>query len=458
MVIASYGFLLLFLPVTFFIYWRIRQKLVFLCVASYLFYALGGLIFVPLLFGLSLATYWLALQKRFGWGIALNLAALIFFKYWNFGAESVNAVAHTLGLSALFPLLNLALPLGISFFVFKHIGYLLDIRGGRFAPATSPLLFLTYSAFFPQISAGPMSVSDDTLKQLANLPQSIHADQIYQGVSWISIGLVKKVLIADTLSKTLQIGLFATGDVNNGLLGAWLSVAMYALQLYFDFSSYTDIVLGVGILFGVTLPPNFNNPYRATSPSDFWLRWHISLSTWFRFYLFFPLSRTLIKRWGTSHSAAAQYTSNFVTMGLIGLWHGAGWGFLLWGLYHGLLLNAFSWARRRKWSVESHAVLVIAVLIGWALFLSPDLTFAANLFVSMFGLRGLGTIENLLAAYNPLMLITFTTALLLTIFGTVEAVDIPRLNRPVNALILGILVVFCLIHLAAATEFIYIQF
>jgi alginate O-acetyltransferase complex protein AlgI len=458
MVITSYGFLFLFLPLTFLIYWRIPQKLTFLCIASYLFYAFGGLIFVPLLLGLSLATYWLALRKRFGWGIVLNLIALLSFKYWNFGADTVNAIGQALGINTLLPLLNLALPLGISFFVFKHIGYLLDIRGGRFAPTTSPLLFLTYSAFFPQISAGPMSVSDDTLKQLANLPQSIQADQIYQGVTWISVGLVKKILIADVLNTALQTGLFAPSETNVGLLWAWCSVGIYALQLYFDFSSYTDIVLGVAILFGVTLPPNFNNPYLATSPSDFWQRWHISLSTWFRFYLFFPLSRTLIKRWGASRSASAQYAANFVTMALIGLWHGAGWGFILWGLYHGLLLNLFAWAKRRKWRIEGHAVLIICILIGWALFLSPSLGFAGNLLSNMIGIHGLGSFENIFSTYNPLTLFALLTAILLTIFGTAEAANLPRLDRLLFAFVLGVLAVFCLIHLAAATKFIYIQF
>jgi alginate O-acetyltransferase complex protein AlgI len=458
MAITSYGFLLLFLPLTFLIYWRIPQKLTFLCIISYLFYALGGLIFVPILIGLSLATYWLALRKRFGWGITLNLGVLIFFKYWNFGADTLNAIGHSLGITALLPLLNLALPLGLSFFVFKHISYLLDVRGERFAPTTNPLLFLAYSAFFPQISAGPMSVSDDTLKQLAHLPQTIQADQIYQGVTWISIGLIKKILIADVLNRALQSGLFSSAETNMGLLWAWCSVITYALQLYFDFSSYTDIVLGVGILFGVTLPPNFNNPYLATSPSDFWQRWHISLSTWFRFYLFFPLSRTLIKRWGTSRSAAAQYAANFVTMALIGLWHGAGWGFILWGVYHGLLLNIFAWAKRRKWQIEGHTVTIICILVGWALFLSPDLTFAGNLLSNMAGLHGLGSIEDLLSIYNPLALFTALTAILLTVFGTVEAANMPHLNRTLYALLLGVLAVFCLIHLAAATEFIYIQF
>jgi len=458
MVITSYGFLLVFLPLTIFIYWRISYKLSFLCIVSYIFYAMGGLVFIPLLLGLSLITYWLALRNQGGLGIGLNLLALAFFKYWNFGTDTLNAIGQSLGMTFLLPLLNLALPLGISFFVFKHIGYLLDIRAGRYPPTTNRLLFVTYSAFFPQISAGPMSVSDDTLKQLANLPQQIEVEQIYQALVSISVGLVKKVIIADMLSATLQTGLLAPDGGGGGMVWGWAAVIIYALQLYFDFSSYTDIVLGVGMLFGVTLPANFNNPYLAVSPADFWSRWHISLSTWFRFYLFSPLSRNLLKRWGTKRSEAAQYSANILTMGLIGLWHGASWAFILWGLYHGLLLNIYAWAKRRKIEIEGRALLIVFVLIGWALFLSPSLEFATHLLSNMFGFYGLGSMEQLTTLYNPMTLATVFVALVLIALGWVEATNMPRLNRLSYAVALGGLTALCLIRLGTASEFIYIQF
>jgi alginate O-acetyltransferase complex protein AlgI len=458
MVITSYGFLLLFLPLFFLFYWRTRHKLLVLFIASYLFYALGGLLFVPLLLGLSLATYALAHRQRTGIGIALNLLALAFFKYWNFGVDTANSFTSSLGLGHFFPLISLALPLGISFYVFKHIGYLLDIRARRYPPITNSLLFITYSAFFPQISAGPMSVSNDTLRQLANIPSRLDSNQLYQGLTFISVGLVKKILIADPLSSALATGLFTAGESGSGLIWAWSSVVVYALQLYFDFSAYTDIALGIGSLFGITLPPNFNNPYLATSPADFWTRWHISLSTWFRFYLFFPFSRSLLKRWGANRSELAQYTSNIVTMSLIGLWHGAGWGFVLWGLYHGLLLNAYAWAKRRRVPLEGHFLLVITVLIGWALFLSPDLPFAANLLSNMFGLAGIGSFAALLSLYSPAALLIAVVALFLTIVGRIESANLPSLRHPAYAAALGVLAVLCLIHLGAAVQFIYIQF
>jgi alginate O-acetyltransferase complex protein AlgI len=451
MVITSTGFLLIFLPITLLLYWRTPHKLLILGGVSLLFYALGSLIFLPLLLGLSLLTYQLARWWRTGIGIALNLAALILFKYLNFGLESLNQVTQTLGIPLLLPLLELALPLGISFFVFKHIGYLLDIRANRYPAVTNRLLFVTYSAFFSQISAGPMSISDDTLRQLANLPDRIDAQQAVQGILSISIGLMKKILIADQLNQALQAGLFSADA--SGLIWAWSSVGMFALQLYFDFSAYTDMALGVGMLFGIRLPANFNNPYLATTPTDFWQRWHMSLSMWFRVYLFSPLSRSLLQRWGTIRAPAAQYAANFVTMGLVGLWHGAGWGFVLWGLYHGLLLNAYAWGKRRRIVLENRFVLVFLVLIGWALFLSPDLNFAARLFANLFGASGIGAFT-----YAPAALLTATAALVLTLAGMVEAANMPDLKRPAYAFALGVLAVLCLMHLGSAAQFIYVQF
>jgi alginate O-acetyltransferase complex protein AlgI len=266
------------------------------------------------------------------------------------------------------------------------------------------------------------------------------------------MGLVKKLLIADTLANALSSGMGA-GD---GALWAWTTVLLYALQLYFDFSGYTDLVLGVSYLFGIGLPPNFNNPYLATSPSQFWTRWHISLSNWFRFYLFLPLSRTLLRRWGMARKEAAQYASNFLTMGLIGLWHGAGWGFVLWGLYHGLMLNVYAWANRRRLRLEGHIPLLLIVLLGWALFLSPDLGYAANLFRRLFGLNGLGTFDKLTSIYNANTLLVALTAAMLTASGRVEAANLPKDRR--YAWVFGALAALALLHLSGAARFIYVQF
>jgi alginate O-acetyltransferase complex protein AlgI len=214
---------------------------------------------------------------------------------------------------------NWALPLGISFYVFKHIGYLLDVRQNSYPASDDLLSFVTFAAFFPQITAGPLSGYQETATQFRTLPGTLSTDRFYSGVVYICVGLFKKLLIADPLAVVLKTALFSQPANGTGVLWAWFTILAYALQLYFDFTSYTDIALGIGIWFGVSLPPNFSDPYLATNPRQFWQRWHMSLSNWFRLYFFSPVSRWLLKRWGSGHSERAQYSANILTMTLIGL-------------------------------------------------------------------------------------------------------------------------------------------
>lgn len=462
--LADRAFILLLLPLSLLIYWQIcrkpRQKLVFLCVASYLFYSLGSWVFVPLLFGLSLLTFWLARRKRTGLGIVLNLLALLFFKYWNFGAENLNLLASSFAVQPFIPLLQLALPLGISFYVFKHIGYLLDVRQNLYPPSSDFLVFTTFSAFFAQIGAGPISSFADTGAQLQALPRFLTSERAYQGLIHISLGLAKKVLIADALSRTLQTTLFAQPIPQNDLLWSWTAVVAFAIQLYFDFSGYTDIAIGTAYLFGIRLPPNFNNPYHASNPSDFWQRWHISLSTWFRLYLFSPLSRNLLRR--TRRPEFSQYTANLVTMLLVGFWHGTSWGFVLWGGYHGVLLNLYAWAKRRRLRLNipllPNLIMIFAVLVGWVFFLSPNVEFSLNLLAGMVGARGVGTLDTVLTAFSPLTVIILLFALLIMLSGNTEAANLPRLQHPIILFLFGIVVAFCLLTTGTAVPFIYVQF
>jgi alginate O-acetyltransferase complex protein AlgI len=465
MQIASYIFLMLFLPLTLCLYWLIfrqpRQKVWVLLIASLVFYTAAGIQFTLLLLILSLATYAIARWMKRVWpGVVLNLAALAVFKYWDFGAENINTLAAGLGLPALVPLMTLALPLGISFYVFKHIGYLLSVSQGRYPATKDFLLFVTYSAFFPQISAGPISDFNDTGPQLDALPEKPASSQIAQGLVFISIGMAKKLLIADQLNATLQTRLFAPETSPEGLIWAWSSVLMFALQLYFDFSGYTDTVLGVGLLFGVTLPPNFNNPYLSTSPGEFWERWHISLSMWFRTYVFFPLSRSLLRRFDTLPPERARAAANLVTMGLVGLWHGATWMYVLWGLYHGLLLTIYALLgqqRQARVTAPARVLFLILVLIGWALFLSPDLVFAQNLFANMLGLRGFGTLNDI-AAIHPYTGVAILIGSVLAVSGMSEAADYPLPRRSIVMVALGIITVVCLLRLGTTQQFLYAQF
>jgi alginate O-acetyltransferase complex protein AlgI len=387
-----------------------RAKTLFLLAVSAFFYSLVAWRSLPVLLGLSLATFYGARKKWFAAAILLNLGFLAFFKFWHLD------VAHLSAKMQVFPLgldnyvlgvgftgeispARWVVPMGISFFVFKHIGYLLDVRAGRYPASSDALGFMSFSAYFPQITAGPISSYGDTAAQFAALPERLGSRQATTALVYLCYGVAKKVLIADQIGASLDSATVALGG-HAGLLPTWYMAVAYAMQLYFDFSGYTDMVLGISALFGITLPENFNNPFLAKDPRDFWERWHISLSSWFRYYVFFPLSRSLLKRWGFSRSTLANYVANLVTMLLVALWHGSRAGYLLWGLYYGSLLNLTVWYKRTGRKLPGwlgRPLFIVGMLLGGALFMSPSLAMhthgwqLAPMLAGMIGRYGLGT-------------------------------------------------------------------
>ncbi len=464
---TSRAFLLLFLPFTFWAYYNLfktaRGKMFFLLASSYAFYALAGWKFIPVLLGLSLLTFFAAKKNWFLPGILLNLGALALFKYWNFGIENFNALTNLVGLKLTFNLLSLGLPLGISFFVFKHIGYLLDIQAKRYAVSEDLPAFLTFSAYFPQISAGPISSFKETSVQFASLPARLESEQIFRGLVHFSMGLAKKVLIAD------QIGLLIDASLSKpvnftGIFPAWYMVIAYAVQLYFDFSGYTDMAIGISALFGVKLPSNFNNPYLAASPAEFWERWHMSLSNWFRIYLFAPLSRSFLRKWGSSKREWGQYAANFVTMTLVGFWHGASWTYLLWGFYHGLLLNlGAGWKRtgRQLPALIGRPLFIVSILLGWALFMSPDAAFLQQLLASLFGINGLGKIAILKNLISNNATLALLVGIPLAFSGRSEAAALFKEGQSISGwkfFFWGVLVAICILFMGQTQDFIYIDF
>lgn len=467
MTIASHVFLLLFLPFTIALYYiafrSSRLKMFFLLAVSYAFYALADLKFLPLLIGLSFFTFLLAKRRMTGLGIILNLGTLILFKYWNFGMDTFNSLMKVLEMESAAKLVQVALPLGISFYIFKHISYLLDIQRQRYQPATDFWTFATYSAYFPQISAGPLSNYQGTSVQFSNLPNRLNSEQAYTGLMYISLGLTKKVLIADSLATFLG-STFNTIEGFAGLLPAWYLVVAFSMRLYFDFSGYTDMVLGVSILFGISLPQNFNNPYLAGNPASFWERWHISLSNWFNYYVFSPLSRSLLRKWGPQGREQAQYTANFATMALVGIWHGTGWSFILWGVYHGLLLNINAWWKRKSrpfhpWIGSS--LFILSLLLGWALFMSPDVDYLRHLFLQLFGFGGLGERTVIQGLLTNTTMPALAAGIALAVSGVSEASNLLNASRGRSgwhALIWGVLAALCLLLLGEQIQFLYVQF
>lgn len=306
-------------------------------------------------------------------GIVVNLGLLGYYKYFNFFANTLNRV---LG-SEILPMQSIALPLGISFFTFQAVTYLVDLYREK-VPAEKNILNLAlYFSFFPRISQGPIEKYRDFAPQVTGRKQSVQ--KMGEGVRRFIYGLAKKVIIADTLGACVdQIYGLELSNVSGAL--AWIAVIFYGLQLYYDFSGYSDMAVGLGKMFGFDLAENFNYPYMATSIADFWRRWHISLTSWFREYLYFPLG-------GSRKGKLRTYGNIFIIFMATGLWHGASWDFIIWGLYHGVfqVLERLGLSRiLEKSRILSHIYTLLVVGVGWVFFRAGDMGAAFGYVKRMF--------------------------------------------------------------------------
>jgi D-alanyl-lipoteichoic acid acyltransferase DltB (MBOAT superfamily) len=392
MLFPTFLFALFFLPVLL-ISWRIHDRhvtnKVFLTAASYAFYAAWDWRFCGLLFLSSCTNHGLARAvhdrpgRAGGWivslGVAANLATLGYFKYWGFFATQADSLLASAGLPSLVPLIDVVLPVGVSFFTFHGISYLVDVRRGLIPPARSLLDVLLYVSFFPHLVAGPIVRASYFLPQLER-PTDPRDVRLTAALALVVGGLIKKVLLADVLATDLADPAFLDPS-SHGSLDLWAGMYAYAAQIFCDFSAYTDIATGVAAMFGFRFPANFNQPYRSTSPSDFWTRWHISLSSWLRDYLYIPLG-------GNRHGKIRTCFNLGATMLLGGLWHGANWTFVVWGALHGAALVAArvvpirmpSWL---AWFLNFHLV-----CLAWIPFRSPDLATAWAYFQGLFSAPG----------------------------------------------------------------------
>ncbi|NCA82196.1 MAG: MBOAT family protein [Opitutae bacterium] len=316
--------------------------------------------------------------------ICSDMGMLGFFKYYDLGAGTLNAVAHWAGAGAgVLPLLHLILPVGISFYTFQSMSYSIDIYRGHARPAKSFIDFACYVSLFPQLVAGPIVRYHELDNQLR--VRSHSWAKAGAGLTLFVLGLAKKVVLADAVAPMADWG-FSQAAI--GLAGAWSSLMAYTLQIYFDFSGYSDMAVGLGLMLGFQFPQNFHSPYKSASISEFWTRWHISLSSWLRDYLYVPLG-------GNRKGAVRTYVNLFLTMLLGGLWHGASWTFMLWGAYHGALLalermngkRGFGWRLPRPLQVGLTFVLV---MFGWVLFRAPTLDGLARMSKGLAGFHGWG--------------------------------------------------------------------
>ncbi len=408
MVFTDLIFLFCFLPISVLLTKLIRNtKLqnILLVLLSLLFYAWSNPIYVVLLILSILWNYFTAFELEAQddektkkilliVSVVVNLFILGFYKYTGFLMDILHIQSN----------LKIALPVGLSFFTFSELSYIFDVYNGKSKPQKNIILFTLYVSFFGKISMGPIVSYHEMEDQLTN--RTLSKAQYASGMVLFSKGLIKKVLLADQLSYVYSIL-----QNNTSTLGVWLLAISYMLQIYFDFSGYSDMAIGLSRFFGFDFKPNFDHPYTATSVQDFWRKWHISLSQWFRDYLYIPLGGNRVDK--------NTYIRNiFVVWFCTGLWHGANWTFILWGLYYGCLLLLEKFFLREKLEKLpkpiSHIYTLLVILIGWVFFMSPTITSAFSTLGKMISIGATAFANNQAKFMLKTYFILFVLAILLS--------------------------------------------
>jgi alginate O-acetyltransferase complex protein AlgI len=376
-----------FLPLFFALCYALPCRNVVILLASLLFYAWGEPRYVPLLiayilinwtFGLLIARPGRCSGAFLATGVAINTGLLLWFKYLTFVLTQLSILSTALGLPAI-PAVDVALPLGISFFTFQGISYLVDIHRGTVVPQRSLLKFAMYKAMFPQLVAGPIVRYARIARHIDVRP--ISAWRVRTGMLMFLFGLAQKVLIADSVAGTADT-VFALPPSELTAATAWAGALCYTIQIFFDFAGYSNMAIGLGHMMGFSFPANFNRPYTAQSVTEFWRRWHITLSNWFRDYLYIPLG-------GNRRGSPRTYLNLAAVFLLCGLWHGAAWNFAAWGAWQGafLVLERLGLAilLTRAWRPFRHLYLLLAVVFGWVLFRAGGIGHAIDYMAAMLG-------------------------------------------------------------------------
>jgi len=479
MLFNSYEFIFIFLPITLLIYFTLAKyrltKLATasLVVASLAFYSYWDMRYLPLLLGSIVFNYTIGscIEKTrnkylLAVAIVINLSLLGYFKYTGFFMRSCNDI---LGTSLLVP--EIILPLGISFFTFTQTAYLVDAYRGE----TQKYNILTYSLFvtlFPHLIAGPILYHKDMIPQFSKLRNFVFSQKnMALGIAMFTMGLFKKVVIADSLAPWVKVVFDNTDKVN--FIDAWAGAIGYTLQLYFDFSGYSEMAIGLGFMFNFVLPINFNSPYKATSIIDFWRRWHITLCIFLKNYLYIPLG-------GNRNGEMKRIRNLMVTMLLGGLWHGAGWTFVIWGGLHGCYLAVNHMWRKTGFSIPSllaWLLTFISVVIGWVFFRANNIHDAFAIMQAMAGLKGvtfLISLEPNFAFFNRIFadfevfhflkageIELIVLAVLMLVVTTVNNPYQHIVNFKPNwkwVISIAIAFVIALLELTQVSEFLYFQF
>lgn len=440
MVFSSHIFLFYFLPLVLALYYawpNKRYRLGLLAIASYSFYAWSNPPWALIMFASTIIDYFcgLGLIQMSGlkknpdgtWphipettrrtramltivvmSVTANMTLLAFFKYYNFTEENLNRVAMAFGGREWLPILNVVLPVGVSFYTFKSMSYCIDVYRGEAPPMSNFVEFNAFEAMFPDLVAGPIIRYGAIASQMRN--RTLSSEKFARGVAFFACGMAKKILIANPMGHLADT---AFGAHSLHVLDAWVGVVGYAFQIYFDFSGYSDMAIGLGLMLGFLFINNFDGPYHAASITEFWRRWHISLSTWLRDYLYIPLG-------GNRYGEARTYFNLMVVMLLGGLWHGSSWNFVIWGGIQGVMLAFERWQGkdsfyRRLPHVMRVAITFVIVCISWVFFRAATLPAAARFVGALFGIGADGMTSDVLrgALYSPYHLIMLAVAAIL---------------------------------------------
>ena len=461
MLFSSNVFLFAFLPVVLLLYYvsprRLRNPVLLLW--SLVFYGWGEPVYLFLMIATILLNYgfglWIHKKQAVGekaklplvLGVVANLVILGFFKYAGFFVRQLQAVVPFLsGIKA--P--EISLPIGISFYVFQSMSYVIDVYRNDAPVQKNPLTFGTYVTLFPQLIAGPIVRYKDVAEQMETRRENVH--DFASGVQLFVLGLGKKVLLANPMGN-----LWNLLQAERGTLTAWVGILAYSLQIYFDFSGYSDMARGLGRMFGFEFLENFNYPYISASITEFWRRWHISLSTWFREYVYIPLG-------GNRKGLPRQILNLLIVWGLTGFWHGASWNFILWGLYYAVLLileKLFLLKFLKKApGILGHIYTIFAVLLGWALFYFENLS-------SLFGFFGRLFTASPASVHGMNLVLAFTPMILISMFAATPAAKTLLANSKDKAAIrygaVAVVMVMLLLCVAALASqsynpFIYFRF
>lgn len=389
MVFSSTIFIFIFLPFILFLYYIVGKKIknYILLISSLIFYAWGGVAYLKILivsiilnysFGILVDKYSnreMLKKVILTLGVILNLSILFYYKYYDFFIENANVLFGT-NLS----LKHIVLPIGISFFTFQGMSYIIDIYRGDGNVNKNPFSVALYISLFPQLVAGPIIKYKTIDKEIRSRKESI--EQFSYGINRFVLGLSKKVIIADILGDMAD-NIFKLYETGIDTPTAWIGAICYTFQIYYDFSGYSDMAIGLGHMFGFRFMENFNYPYISKSITEFWRRWHISLSTWFREYLYIPLG---------GNRKGNVYVNLFIVFLVTGIWHGASWTFILWGIWHGIFIVIERLIKNKSWYINipnavKHLVTMFIVIIGWVLFRADNVSQALGYLEVMFGVN-----------------------------------------------------------------------